>query len=316
MSETGEWVCEKLGEIIEKRRMKMIIVNLMGGIGNQLFQYALGKKLQNLGKDVVYDVRCLEQVKQMDYPLIDVFPNIRMKIADDKDIERLGDYSRKMSARIRRRLLHKIYKTRITEDLEKKPGVFCPEVLGMNNVYLNGYWQNEKYFKDIRTELLHEFSFPEILMEKNRELCLRIEHGISVSVHVRRGDYLEGKARGFYGGCCTDAYYDKAIHYFKDKYSDIYFYFFSNDPEWVRKHFVGHNVTVVDWNQGTESYWDIYLMSKCRHNIVANSSFSWWGAWLNQHEDKEIVAPYFWVNPAYVDNVVDTACDEWIKIKG
>ncbi len=289
----------------------MVIVKIYGGLGNELFQYALYRKLQSLGKEVFCDIQMLEPIRQKNWPTIDIFPNINIPVAGEENRKKFGDVSRSIPARFRRKLRRK--KSHVYE--ERKPKHFQPEVFEMNQVYLEGYWQSERYFSDIREQLLKDFSFPSVTDRRNQELVSKMEKEISVSVHIRRGDYLEGKNREIYGGVCTDTYYHNAVSYFKKKYPDAHFYFFSNDPAWVTGRYQGIDMTVVDWNQGINSYWDMYLMSKCNHNIIANSSFSWWGGWLNCYKNKEVIAPMFWFNPQY-NTAEDIVCREWIKIKG
>ncbi len=288
----------------------MVIVKIYGGLGNELFQYALYRKLQSLGKEVSCDILALEHVRGMGLPVIDVFPGVDIKSADEGCRRKLGDVSRSLPARVKRRLWLKRSHVR-----EERPRHFQPEVFGMDQVYLEGYWQSERYFRDIREELLKEFAFPEPADRRNRELAEKMGQEVSVSVHVRRGDYLMGKNKEIYGGVCTDAYYDRAVAYFQEKFRNPHFYFFSNDPKWVAERFRDIRMTAVDWNQGAQSHWDMYLMSRCRHNVIANSSFSWWGAWLNGHREKEVVAPKFWFNPKAA-TAVDTVCEGWIKMEG
>lgn len=290
----------------------MIIVKLCGGMGNQLFQYALYRKLQNIGRKAVCDIQPLQEIKKMGRPTIDIFPNVYLDVVDKENREQLGDVSRSIQSRFRRKFWHK--KSHIYERESGKLLYFRPEVFRMDQVYLDGYWQSEKYFKDIRSQLLHEISFPEASRRRNQELAFLMENEVSVSVHVRKGDYLKGKNKETFGGVCTDTYYRKAIAYFIKKYPVVHFYFFSNAPEYFKGIHLNSNMTVVDWNYGAESYWDMYLMSKCHHNIIANSTFSWWGAWLNQHKEKEVVAPKYWFNPQ-VCIAEDTVCEEWIKME-
>lgn len=289
----------------------MIIIKIFGGLGNEIFQYALYRKLQTLEKNTFCDITALDQVKEKGFPTIDLFPNINIRSACDKDRNRLGDVSRNLVDRVRRRVWRK--KTHICENAKKK--YFQKEIFEMDRVYLDGYWQSELYFKDIRKQLLEELEFPKRKDKKNQEIASEMRERNSVSVHIRRGDYLQGKVARVHGGICTEMYYEKAFSYFKEKYPDTHFYIFSNDPVWVKQKFHDIGLTVVDWNQGKDSYWDMYLMSQCHHNIIANSSFSWWGAWLNQYKGKEVIAPKLWFNPEYIIEK-DTVCRDWIRMGG
>lgn len=287
----------------------MVVVKFFGGLGNELFQYALYRKLQVSGREVFCDISSLDELKRNGFPTIDLFPKIKLQIAGKKERNRLGEISRSVPARIRRRFWRK--KTHIREDAKTK--YFQSEILTMDEVYLDGYWQSELYFSDIRNELLYELEFPEIQEQKNRELVMEMRERTSVSIHFRRGDYLQGTLAEIYGKVCTDSYYNNGIDYFRKKYPDVHFYIFSNDPDWVRKQYLGIGMTIVDWNWGENSYWDMYLMSQCQHNIIANSSFSWWGAWLNKNKDKKVIAPGSWFNPKFIVEK-DIVCKEWIRM--
>ena len=287
----------------------MIIVKVFGGLGNELFQYALYRKLQISGREVYGDISYLIRLRENGFPTIDLFPKMKLQVVDEEERERLGDVSRSIIAKIRRKFWRK--KSHIREDVKTK--YFQKEILRMDEVYLDGYWQSDLYFSDIREELLVELEFPEVHGQKNRELVLKMREKNSVSIHFRRGDYLQGKLAEIYGEACPDSYYKNAIDYFRREYQDVHFYMFSNDPDWVRKQYSGFGMTIVDWNLGRNSYWDMYLMSQCKHNIIANSSFSWWGAWLNKNKDKKVIAPGSWFNPKFIVEK-DIVCKEWIRM--
>ena len=191
---------------------------------------------------------------------------------------------------------------------------YQPEIFDIENGYLSGYWQCEKYFKEFRAELLELFRFPQNqINEASRKMQDQICREQAVAVHVRRGDYLLPENNRKYGNICTLQYYRNAMQYMKEKVSDARFYFFSNDPEWVRENLSEGDSVIVNCNHGKENYLDMYLMSQCSHNIIANSSFSWWGAWLNRNPDKIIVSPKRWFS--HLD-VSDAVCEDWIRING
>jgi len=185
----------------------------------------------------------------------------------------------------------------------------------INNIYLDGYWQSEEYFKDIRKTILKDFEIKKSLSEKNLEIEKRISQTNSISIHVRRCDYVNDPVTNKIHGTCNVEYYLKAVQLMKEKVSDPHFYIFSDDSDWAsenivfngKKEYIKHNI-------GNDSCFDIYLMSLCKHNIIANSSFSWWGAWLNQNKEKIIIAPDRW----FVDEEMNDKCkivpSEWIKI--
>ena len=193
--------------------------------------------------------------------------------------------------------------------------VFYPEVLQpvKNSELFMGTWQSEKYFKSAEQEIREAFTFNEkLLNDKTKQLIEKLAHCEAVSLHVRRDDYLsQDYAQGF-GGICTLTYYKTAVEYIKEHVVQPVFYVFSDDIDWCRVNLDIPNAVFVDWNKGKESWQDLFLMSKCHHNIIANSSFSWWGAWLNSNPNKIVVAPKTWWN-GIKDDVVP---DNWIRLSG
>lgn len=150
----------------------------------------------------------------------------------------------------------------------------------------------------------------QVQVEKYLEL---MEKRNAVAVHVRRGDYLSKENNNIFGNICTDAYYLQAIETMARMVENPLFIFFSNEIEWVRKNFPINDAIYVcqsDFN-AYEDWYDLYLMSKCKHNIIANSSFSWWGAWLNNYKNRQVIAPQKWVN---YDALTDICPEEWIRI--
>jgi len=191
---------------------------------------------------------------------------------------------------------------------------YQPEILNFENTYLSGYWQCEKYFIDFRQEVLDLFQFPDQqinLASRNLQEQMRREQ--AVAVHVRRGDYLLPENSRKYGNICTLQYYKNAMQYMKKKVPNARFYFFSNDPGWVRENLANGDSVIVDCNHGKENYLDMYLMSQCSHNIIANSSFSWWGAWLNQNPDKIVISPQRWFSHLAAS---DAICEDWVRVNG
>ena len=139
------------------------------------------------------------------------------------------------------------------------------------------------------------FRFPlKKLTRENESYLEAILHKESVGVHIRRGDYLE--ADELYGGICTDEYYRKAMEEMKRQAPGCHFFLFTNDVPWARRNMAGEGVTIVEGNEEAPGSMDMFLMSRCKHNIIANSSFSWWAAWLNENPEKRIIAPARWVN--------------------
>ncbi len=155
-----------------------------------------------------------------------------------------------------------------------------------------GGWHCEKYFVQNRSELINRFDFKKINDQTNNKYIEKIDKTNSVSVHVRRGDYLVGVNADFFGNVCTLKYYEKAFEIIESKVSSPHYYIFSDDIEWVRKNIIRNNVTYIDCNRGIDSWKDMYLMTRCAHHIVSNSTFSWWGAWLNTNSGNITICPF------------------------
>ena len=152
-----------------------------------------------------------------------------------------------------------------------------------------GYWQSAAYFAALEPQIRSAFAFAPFAQHRSEEAAAQMAAAPSVSLHIRRGDYLNHD--DVYGNICTPAYYEQAIALIQKQVPQAHFFFFSDDPQWVREHFSLPNMTLVDWNTAQNGYDDMHLMSLCKHNIIANSSFSWWGAWLNANPQKIVVCP-------------------------
>ncbi len=177
--------------------------------------------------------------------------------------------------------------------------------------YYSGYFLCEQYFKPHREDILKEFSLTTPLSEANQKMLDQIKKTNAVSLHIRRGDYLNNPQ--VFTLCSLD-YYKKAIKYIAERVESPHFYLFSNDPEWVIQNLkIDHPSTCVAINDENTGFYDLELMKNCKHNIIANSSFSWWGAWLNTHSEKIIIAPQQWLN-GRDDTNTDIVPDQWIKM--
>lgn len=294
----------------------MNIIRMTGGLGNQMFQYALYLKLKNLGRQVKMD-DVTEYENRDARPIMLWCFDLSYSRASGEEINRLTDGFLKLSHRIRRKLFG-----RKSLEYQEQSCNFDEQVLLREPAYLTGYFQSERYFKDIEKQVREAFSFSDKIWKeadaktakKIRDFQRQIDHSLSVSVHIRRGDYTENEA--VYGNICTDAYYKKAIKFFKEKYPGACFFIFSNEPEWAEKWIKDQygeepGFTVIEGTDENTGYLDLFLMSRCRHHIVANSSFSWWGAWLNPNADKTVIAPSKWFNN---QECRDIYTDEMLKI--
>lgn len=296
----------------------MILVKLSGGLGNQMFQYAAARALAfKYQTKLVIDTSMFaieyEKVDKREFGL-NVFSNIKpvfstkfltssfyMPSRYDNDIRKLlGCKPRKVFAETKYSFNE--------EFVNIKPPVL-----------LDGYWQCEKYFKEFETIIRNDLQFKSFdSNDQNVAIRNEILANQSVSVHVRRGDYVKYGTSNMFYGICDIPYYKKAIQLLLQKRNNLTFYFFSEDPEWVLENLMesGLNAIIVNGNTGVHSWKDMYLMSLCKHHILANSSFSWWGAWLNQNPEKLVVAPSKWYNttePYFSQS--DILLADWITIK-
>lgn len=274
------------------------IIIFKGGLGNQMFQYAFYLRLRSRYPHSYYlfDIDRSQKV-HYGYELDNIF-----KINSEKSI--MG-YRR----------LYRVcpFLGRVFKSVDHK--IYCQyDEAYLNGDYplarYNGYWQSEDYFKPIEEVVRKAFVFQEeLISKKTKEQALLLQNSDSVAIHVRRGDYL-GLSESY--GLCSEIYYYEAISFMREHVLNPKFVFFSDEINWVKEHINCEGATYVDWNKSVDSWQDMYLMSCCKHNIIANSTFSWWGAWLNFNKDKIVIAPKPWVNfsPDY-----DIVPKEWIRIK-
>lgn len=291
----------------------MIIVKLIGGLGNQMFQYAVGKHLANINNiELKLDITGFLEYKLHNYSLNHL--NIDENFATPEDIKYFKKYQRKPGRRwfLYNRLIANEYKY-----VQERQFHFNPQILKMgDDIYLDGYWQTEKYFKDIKSIIKKDFSVKNNLDGKNLEISKKIRETESVSIHIRRTDYVTNQETNEHHGTCTIHYYEKAAHLIADKVRNLHFFVFSDDKKWVKENLrLSYPTYYVDHNDAKTNYEDLRLMSMCKHNIIANSSFSWWGAWLNKNQNKIVIAPERWFNKTkphvYTRDVVP---ETWVKI--
>lgn len=283
------------------------IVRIWGGLGNQMFQYAFYMTLLSKRKNAFVDLSWYETHDSHNgYELENVFA-LKPRIADPSDCSRLGNTKYDLFHRAINKFFPK--KTFIVES-----GVesikYNRSLLDITEGYYAGYWQSAKYFETIQNKIREAFTFSKHKMPKEYDDCLdKVQNTESVSMHIRRGDYVNNP---MYTDICNDAYYERAVSIIREHKPNTKLFIFSNDPEWCREKW-GNNCIVVDAFHGENSYMDMALMSQCKHNIIANSSFSWWGAWLNTNPHKLVVAPKKWFNLDGADDN-DIVLEDWIKI--
>lgn len=278
----------------------MKIVSIIGGLGNQMFQvaFAIALKKKSPDDEILIDTQKFRYpfIKSFNgvnfyhngYEVDNFFPNASLPIASSRQIAKVSYY---LPNYLLNRVVRKILPKRKSEYKQSNSYTFSPEVFNiLEDCYYEGYWQHFKYYIDVRDTLLYSFQFP-TPNKKNSEVATIMKTVPSIGIHVRRGDYVNN--RGF-GGVCSLEYYLRALK-LVDVELETHFFVFSNDIEWCEENLrpIMKNVTYIDWNQGKNSPWDMFLMSQCKQLIIANSSFSWWGAFLNQQASK-IVAPKTW----------------------
>lgn len=298
----------------------MIIVDLSGGLGNQMFQYSCAKSLSldlNLPLKIFY--KSLNgQTIHNGYELERVF-GLDLEFASDSDIEAVLGFF--MSKSIFRRLFSKkpLNKIPFKNFFPENEFNYSPSIFSSvdSNAFIQGYWQTEKYFLKNKDKILLDFNFSVIDDEDNINSILisEIRSNPSVSIHIRRGDYLTNSKASATHGHCSIEYYLNAIDTLKKEIGYFHMFFFSDDPDWVDETFSlkFSNITIVRHNQGENSFNDMRLMSLCNHQIIANSTFSWWGAWLNSYPDKIVIAPKNWFANEEI-NSSDLIPDSWILL--
>jgi len=285
----------------------MILIKLKGGLGNQLFQYAMGRRAVHANKvdlklDVLSGFTVIQGEAYRSYNL-HAF-NIIENFASSNEIAKL---KKNRFANLIEEL--KPYHRRLF--IKEHQFHFNSKILKLSdNTYIEGYWQSEKYFKDIESIIRQEIVLKKPIANKYENLIHKTN---SVSIHIRRGDYVTNKRIREAHGACSLNYYYKAIKKITRAITSPHFFIFSDDINWVKENLkTKHPITFISDNN-TKDYEELILMSKCKHNIVANSSFSWWGAWLNNNQDKIVIAPQKWFNNASI-NTKDLIPESWIKI--
>ena len=271
----------------------MIVVKLKGGLGNQLFQYAVGRHLAEIHRTVLkMDISFFDTYELHAYS-IGPF-NIQENFASAKEIRQLTFEKQGILDRIVRRALRKT-KERAPTYVEERMFRFDPEILNLpDGVYLNGYWQSEKFFADIAGIIRQEFVVKIPPGGKNKEFAETIASCESVSLHIRRGSYLIYPYNQVHGTCSLD-YYFRCVGCIAKAVKNPHFFIFSDDPGWVRDNLkLPYPTTLVDHNGADKDYEDLRLMTQCKCHIIANSTFSWWGAWLSQRGGKMVFAPQQW----------------------
>jgi hypothetical protein len=298
----------------------MIITKLIGGLGNQMFQYAVGRHLAIINRTELYlDISDYAQYPDRYYAL-DCF-NIKAQVATEQVLEDFRSYPDKLTA-LQRLWQYRLLGHRHIEQSEPHFH-FSENIIRQYNssVYLSGYWQTEQYFKAIEATVRQDFRFAKPMNPLTEQAAGQIMGTGAVSIHIRRGDFVTNQTSNQFHGVCDLGYYQQSIDFIANKITSPTFFIFSDEPDWVAENLkIDYPCHLIGHNQGSDSYQDLYLMSLCQHHIIANSSFSWWGAWLNPSPSKLVIAPKFWLNPHsrwFAEMKIDTKDilpKEWIKI--
>jgi Glycosyl transferase family 11 len=293
----------------------VIVVKLRGGLGNQMFQYALGRALAlkhntklKLDSSAYGDPNSVPGAPRR-YEL-DCF-RLDASFATVLDIgpaPKPGSHWRSRAARTIRAL-------RGIEVIKEWGYPFQPEILDApDNTYLVGYWQSEKYFKAAESVIRKDFSFRPPLRGRNEELANVIRATDSVSVHFRRGDYVSHPWASKVLGVLPVSYYFQALQEIAAR-REPHVFVFSDDPEWCRHNIAfPYETTYIDANPADKGFEDMRLMTLCKHHVIANSSFSWWGAWLSPYADKTVYGPGRWALDPGADTS-DVVPSDWVKLR-
>jgi len=279
----------------------MIIVKLIGGLGNQMFQYALGRQLaKKINAELKIDIEGFKNYELRNYDL--KYFNILENIATSYDLSKVFFPSDTLFRKFVKQIKVKFSDAREIEYIKENRLNFQSDILTLgDNIYLDGYWQSEKYFSDIKKIIKKEFTLKDKPDLINKSFLEKIETCESVSIHIRRGDYISNQITAQVHGFIGLNYYQKAIQFMLDQIDEPDLFVFSDDPEWAKRNIkTDAKITFIEHNS-YKSYEDLRLMTNCRHHIIANSTFSWWGAWLSQNREKIVIAPKKWFNTDKLD---------------
>lgn len=293
----------------------MVIVKMMGGLGNQMFQYATARRVAFINNaDLKLDTNLFSNHDSKSTPRKFILGNFNIvgNVATKKEIECFKKYKRnhiKIFGWFYNRLIadDSIYISEHGYGLNRK-------VLSLtDNVYLDGWWNTPKYFEDIGHIIRQEFTLRDMQSKEYENIRKEISFCKAVSIHVRRGDYVTNPELTKNYGTCDLNYYNQSIVHIAKKIKNPHFYIFSDDIEWVKKNLkIEHPHTFVS-NESIKDYEELMLMAKCKHNIIANSTFSWWGAWLNHNKEKIVVAPKVWFkDTSFIPT--DLVPKSWVRI--
>jgi hypothetical protein len=292
----------------------MIIVNLKGGLGNQMFQYACGRALSlRNGEILKMDISGFARTSTSDTPRVYSLSEFNIAsntIASEKEIQKLK-YPYSIISKGWRFIKAKISRE---GNIGWNKHIFSKT----GTVYLDGFWQTEKYFSDCKNTIRQEFTLKNPLGSEARVIAGKVGTdrvsplSPSVAIHIRRGDVARDAKKNLYYGICTTEYYANALAYMAKRLGNFRVFIFSDDIDWVKENMLINQPVTYISGKMTDCE-ELILMSMCNHAIIANSSFSWWGAWLNKNPQKIILAPKEWITKAHYRHK-DTVPPSWIRI--
>ena len=273
----------------------MIIAQIFGGLGNQMFQYAAARRLAQQRNAVLQlDISSFEHYPLRQYELSHF--KLDQNFASASELQPYHSHIlRYRIPRVVEKLALPYYRRRIFSEQIKYR--FDPNFLRVpTNVYLSGYFQNQDYFAPISDLIRADFQLAVPASMASQAIAVAIEAGNSISLHLRRGDYASDPATRAHHGLLPLSYYQAAVQNVVERVSQPEFFVFSDDPDWAQTNLhLKYPVTFVTANGAERAYEDLWLLSRCKHHIIANSSFSWWGAWLSTTLSKIVYAPDRWI---------------------
>lgn len=290
-------------------------ISIYGGLGNQMFQYALYRSFKERGLPADLDLS--DFFHNHHHQGLDLYQAFRLPLSAEQErtaffLERRQPLYRNKPVRgILRRLIpwhmgrQQVYR-------EKQQFIFDPAVYAQRSDYLKGTWQCVQYLDGIEAPLRQAFRFQPGGDASNRALAEKMAGCNAVSLHIRRGDFQSSAWSATHHVIKDAAYYRHAVEYIAQRISEPHYFIFSDDMAWTKANLPLVNCTYVEHNRGRASYLDMYLMSCCKHHIIANSTFSWWGAWLNDHPGKMVIMPERWLNGTDCPGIFPA---DWIKMK-
>jgi hypothetical protein len=296
--------------------VKVVRTKLLGGLGNQMFQYAAARALADrTGSQLLLDVGEFANYTLRRYELDAM--SVRARVEGDATQPAAPPPPPGPLALAAKGLWRRLFPD-LPEGVplyRERSFAFDAGLLQQRPpVQLEGYWQSEKYFHDAADAIRRDFTVAGEPDAGNRAVLQRMQGTTPVSLHVRRGDYVTNATTAAYHGTCSPEYYRQAVDHIARRCGPVTLFVFSDDQDWTRANLPFPHPTVhVDCNPPDRGVWDMHLMKHCRHHVVANSSFSWWGAWLNPSPDKIVVAPRRWFTDPAIDTS-DLVPAGWVRI--